>query len=403
VLRWGTAGRQRIDATLVTNLPFAGRMLATTCSGGHGDAISVCRRTFIVTRIFTGLAVFVSVVAVACSTADTSRQPARSASSSRTSSAGSADAGSSPTTTATHTAAQRRLLAVVTAETEHAVLAVSTRTGRAVRRARVVGDPTTLAADPEGPVVVVSPDAGAVTILSWPGLSRLAVLRGFRSPQIAAVTPDGEWALVSDAATGDVSTIELADDRVVDRVHVGYGAHHIAVSPNQRSAWIALGETADSIVRLDLRNPGHLRIVGRLQPSQAAHDLAFAPNGATVWVTSAAAPDVSVYSAHTGRLLTTVPAGPAPQHVTFSEGPAATAYITSGYGSMIEMVNPTTHRVARRAAIPYGSFNLSTLDNVVATTSLLNGTVTILSRDLRRRLEAAVAPEAREIVLLHRR
>jgi DNA-binding beta-propeller fold protein YncE len=361
----------------------------------------VCRRTSIVTRTLTGLALFVGVVAVACSTAATPSEPTRSASSSNTATAGSAAAGSSQTTTPTHSAAPRRLVAVVTAETEHAVLAVSTRTGHVLRRAHVAGDPTTLASAPEGPVVVVSPDAGVVTILSWPGLNRLAVVRGFRSPQIAAVTPDGEWALVSDAATGDVSTIELADDQVVDRVHVGDGAHHIAVSPNQRSAWVALGETAHTIVRLDLRNPGHLRIVGRIQPGQAAHDLAFAPNGATVWVTSATAPDVSVRSARSGRLLATVPAGPAPQHVTFSQGPPAAAYISSGYGSTIEMVNPTTRRVTRRAAVPYGSFNLSTLDNLVATTSLLNGTVTILSRDLHRRLDATVAPEAREIVLLH--
>jgi len=293
-------------------------------------------------------------------------------------------------------------VAVVTAETEHAVLAVSTRTGHVLRRTHVVGDPTTLASAPGGPVVVISPDAGAVTILSWPGLTRMAVLRGFRSPQIAAVTPDGQWALVSDAVTGDVSAIELADDRVIDRVHVGYGAHHMAVSPDQRSAWVALGETAHTIVRLDVRNPAHLRIVGRIQPGQAAHDLAFAPDGATVWVSSATAPDVSVRSARTGRLLATVPAGPAPQHVTFSQEPAAAAYISSGYGSTIETVNPATRRVTRRAAIPYGSFNLSTLDDLVATTSLLNGRVTILSRDLHRRMEAVVAPEAREIVLLQR-
>ncbi len=358
------------------------------------------RRISIVTRTLTGLALFVGLVAVACSITATPREPTRSASSSNTTTAGSAVAGGSQTTPA-HIAAPRPLVAVVTAETEHAVLAVSTRTGHVLRRARVAGDPTTLASAPEGPVVVVSPDAGAVTILSWPGLNRLAVLRGFRSPQIAAVTSDGKWALVSDAATGDVSAIELADDQVIDRVHVGYGAHHIGVSPNQRSAWIALGETAHTIVRLDLRDPGHLRIVGRIRPSQAAHDLAFAPNGATVWVSSATAPDVSVRSARTGRLLGTVPAGPAPQHVAFSQGPPPAAYITSGYGSTIEMVNPTTRRVTRRAAVPYGSFNLSTLDNLVATTSLLNGTVTILSRDLRRRLDAAVAPAAREIVLLH--
>ncbi|HEU0192765.1 MAG TPA: hypothetical protein VFQ71_01120 [Gaiellales bacterium] len=337
-----------------------------------------------------------ALVASACSSAAT-HAPTQG-----TSAAGStavASTGSSPTT-AIPSPATGRLFAVVTAETEHAVLAVSAQTGRVLRRRRVVGDPTTLSAAPEGPVVVVSPDAGAVTILSWPALRRLAVLHAFRSPQIAAVTPDGEWALISDAATGDVSTIELANDRVVGRVHVGFGAHHMAVSPDQRRAWVALGETARTIVRLDLRNPRHPLVVGRIHLRQPAHDLAFTPDAQTVWVTSAKAPDVTVRSARTGRLLATVPAGPAPQHLAFAKGPPV-AYVTSGYGSTIESVDSTTRRVIGRSPVPYGSFNLSTLENRVATTSLLDGRVTIFGRDLRRRLSVTVAPEAREIVLLH--
>lgn len=307
-----------------------------------------------------------------------------------------------PTATTQHSPAARPPVAVVTAETEHAVLEVSPVTSRVVRRVPVAGEPTTLAAAPTGPVVVCSPTAGTVTILSWPGLRPLAVLRSFHTPEIAAVTPDGEWALVSDAA-GTVSTIQLSDDRVVDRVWVGRGAHHMAVSPDQRVAWVALGETARTIVRLDVSDPKHLRVAGRLHPRLASHDLAFAPNGRTVWVTSSAAPSVTVYDAATGRAIAAVPAGIAPQHVAFTQTAPARAYIASGYGRSLEMVAVATRRILRRAALPYGSFNLSTVGSMVATTSLLDGKVTILNAaNLRRRLSAAVAPEAREIVLLRR-
>jgi DNA-binding beta-propeller fold protein YncE len=292
--------------------------------------------------------------------------------------------------------------AVVTAETEHAVLEVSPTTGRVLRRAHVTGDPTTLAAAPTGPVVVCSPAAGTVTVLSWPRLRPVAVLHRFHTPEIAAITPDGEHALVSDAA-GTVSTIQLSTESIIDRVWVGRGAHHMGISPNQRVAWVALGETASTIVRLDISNPEHLRVVGSLHPRTASHDLAFSPSGKTVWVTSSDAPYVTIYNAATGRPIATVPAPAAPQHVVFSQTAPARAYIASGYGRSLEMVDVASRRILRRKSLPYGSFNLSTFGSIVATTSLLDGKVTILNvGNLRSRLTTTVAPQAREIVLLRR-
>lgn len=290
-------------------------------------------------------------------------------------------------------------VAVVTAETEHAVLEVSPRTGRVLRRVAVTGDPTTLAG-PTGPVVVCSPDAGTVTILSWSGLQRIAVLHRFHRPEVSAITPDGEWALISDSA-GTISTINLTTDRIVDRVWVGRGAHHMAVSPDERSTWVALGETAGTIVRLDSTHPDRLHVIGHIHPRLAAHDLAFAPNGKTVWVTSAAAPYVTVYDAAKSRPVATVPAGTAPQHVAFGQTSPTRAYISSGYGGSLEMVDAASHRILHSASLPYGSFNLSVWGRVVATTSLFDGKVTVFNAaNLRRRFSTTVAPAAREIVLL---
>jgi DNA-binding beta-propeller fold protein YncE len=200
-----------------------------------------------------------------------------------------------------------------------------------------------------------------------------------------------------------VSTIQLSSHRIVDRVWVGRGAHHMAISPDQRVAWVALGETATTIVRLDITDPKHLRFAGHLHPRTASHDLAFSPSGRTVWVTSSDAPYVTIYTAATGQPVATVPAGTAPQHVAFSQTTPARAYITSGYGRALEMVDAATRHILHRAAVPYGSFNLSALGSVVATTSLLNGRVTILNAaNLRPRRSTTVAPEAREIVLLRK-
>ena len=289
-------------------------------------------------------------------------------------------------------------IALVTAERLNELVAVSLPRGRVLRRVHVAADPTTVAAGPVGPAVAVSPGSGRVTLLSRSGLRPVRVLRGFRSPQIAAIVPHGAYALVSDAAAGTVSEIDLAAHRIAGRVRVGAGAHHIGISPDGRTAWIALGETATTIVVVTCSDPRHMHVVRRLHPPVPAHDLAFAPDGRTVWVTSASAPYVSVLDARTGRELARVPAGQAPQHIVFS---GQNAYVTSGYGSSIEMVDALTRRVIRQARLPYGSFNLAAFGDLVVTTSLLDGRVTVLhTGTLRRVAGRAVAPNARAVAIV---
>jgi DNA-binding beta-propeller fold protein YncE len=288
-------------------------------------------------------------------------------------------------------------VALVTAEGKNEVLAVSLPGGKVLRRVHVPY-PQVIAAAPTGPAIVASPD-GAVTLLEWRTLKVLAVLRDFRSPQIAAITPDGEWVYVTDAATGELSVIELMTRRIVDRLYVGAGAHHLAISADFQRAWIALGETAHTIVMLDTSKANRPRVIGHIHPRIAAHDLAFAPNSHTVWVSSASAAYVTVFNANNERLIATVPAGRGPQHIAFGPYVHPRAYITSGYGSSLEMVDVDTRRVLRRAPAPYGSFNLATAGGLIVTSSLLDGAVSEYTTTLRRWMSVKVAPAARDVAI----
>jgi DNA-binding beta-propeller fold protein YncE len=288
-------------------------------------------------------------------------------------------------------------VALVTAESENEVLAVSLPGGKVLRRVHLP-DPEAIAAEPNGEAVVVSPE-GTVTLLDWRSLKVLAVLRDFRSPQIAAITPDGEWVYVTDAATGELSVIEPLTWRVVDRVYVGAGAHHLAISPDFHRAWVALGETARTIVVLDTSKQNGPRVIGHIRPRVPVHDLDFAPDGRTVWASSASAPYVSVLNANSGRLLATVPAGPGPQHIAFGAYARAPVFITSGYGSTLEAVNVATRKVLRRVAVAYGSFNVATALGVVVTSSLLDGAVTEFTTSLQRWMNVTVAPHARDVAI----
>lgn len=288
-------------------------------------------------------------------------------------------------------------VALVTAETQNELLAVSLPGGTVLRRVHLT-DPQTVTASPNGPAVVVSPK-GTVTLLDGRTLRPLAVLSGFRSPQIATITPDGEWVYMTDAASGQLDVIELQTRKVVDRVYVGLGAHHLTISPHFERAWVALGEDATTIVVLDTTKANRPRILGSVHPRVPVHDLAFAPDGRTVWATSAAAPYVSVLNANSGKLEATVPAGPAPQHIAFGAYVHPRAFITSGYGSSIEMVDLARHTVLRRATVPYGSFNVAAAGGLVVTSSLMNGAVTEFTSNLTRWMNAKVAPRTRDVAV----
>jgi DNA-binding beta-propeller fold protein YncE len=294
-------------------------------------------------------------------------------------------------------ASASRPVAIVAAETANEVLAVSLgpHGGHVLKRVRVQ-DPLMVAAPLHGPAVVVDPH-GTVTLLGRHSLRPIKVFHGFSNPQVARIAPGDRFAYVADGGSGEISVIDLARRRIVDRIFVGLQAHHMSFSPDGRRLWIALGEVARTVVRLDTSDLAHPRIAGRLHPRFRAHSVGFAPDGRTVWLSSARAPYVTVYDAATGRVLKVVRAGRAPQEVAFS---GSRALLTSGYGSSLQAVLWRTYRRLGTVPMPYGSFNLSTFGGRVVTSSLFTGQIVELrAGTLRRFWTAKVAPETRYVAI----
>lgn len=285
--------------------------------------------------------------------------------------------------------------ALVTAETENRLYAVDLHTGRVIARVGLPPDPEDVASGYYGVAVVSSARSGTVTVLEpFPKVRK--ILHGFGSPHIVAISPDGNYAFVTDDARGTVSAIELFNAKLVARVAVGAGAHHLAFSPDQRRLWIALGESARTIVVLDTSDVARPRVIDRFDPGFPVHDLLFSPNGRQVWLTSAAGSDVVVLNARTRRVLFRVPAGKPPQHVVFS---GSDAFITSGYGGSIEKVAAGDGRVLRRVRSPYGSFELDAGYGYVVTSSLFDGTLAVYTAALRLMRLVHLAPVTRDVAL----
>jgi DNA-binding beta-propeller fold protein YncE len=297
--------------------------------------------------------------------------------------------------------------ALVTDEAQNRLLVVDLPSGRIARSVPVPADPEDIATSGNGGlVIVVSSQAGKVTILNRDTLRTLKTFSGFQQPHIAEISPDGSYAYITDDALGTLTVIRLSDLKVTDTVAVGIGAHHLSFSPTERTIWVALGESAQQITTLStvtsrppgtpVTNPARPYVIGHFTQGFPAHDLAFSPDGRTIWITSAAGPDVTAFDTRTHRVLFRIPVGAPPQHVVF-EG--RYAYLTSGYGSTIEKVNARTGAVITRAPAPYGSFELDAGDGYVLSASLLRGTLAIYTPNLRLLHVSKLAPAAREVAI----
>ena len=285
-------------------------------------------------------------------------------------------------------------VALVTAESQNALLMVDLDSRKVVRRLPMPADPENVETNStDTAAAVVSSRAGAVTLLSLPRLRVRRTIGGFGSPHIAAFSPSGRYLYVTDDTRGQLVVIGVRHGRVLARRFVGRGAHHIAVRPDGNLLWIVLGERAKEIVVVDTSRPAHPWVRARLfDIGGLAHDAAFSPDGKRVWVTYDDRSSIAVFAARTYRILETLPGGSPPQHVAFG---IRFGYVTSGNDGQLRVFSFAGRQLGV-ARTPRGSFNLGLGAGLVLTPSLTQGTLTELRDSGSRMWSGHVAPAARD-------
>ena len=201
---------------------------------------------------------------------------------------------------------------------------------------------------------------------------------------------------MTDDARGTVTVISLADARVTSTIEVGAGAHHLSFDPIRPLAWVALGESARTIVILSTANQAHPRVIGQVRSGLSRARRVFQPQGNEVWITSATGPDVAVFNASDQRL--TVPRAGRPRPAT-----RCVRRPLRVCGQRLQRRDREGRRrdraSARRARSPYGSFELDAGQGYVVASSLLRGTLAIYNPQLNLLRVVHLAPATREVAI----
>ncbi|HSX22014.1 MAG TPA: hypothetical protein VLE97_04475 [Gaiellaceae bacterium] len=253
-----------------------------------------------------------------------------------------------------------RPLAYATADNESHVAVVDMLSGAIVRRIETLPSPFSIERVGET-AVVAHTVSGRLTILGR------HVVEGLGEPRYTAAAPDGRHAFVSDSGHKELVTVDVLRGKVVGHVKLSQWPRHLSLAPDGRTLWVGLGTSTNRIDVVDVSDPLRPRLQSSFKPPFLAHDVGFAPSGGK-WITSGTASSISAR----GQVL---PAGMAPQHVTFLNG---RAYVTSGADGTLRVYDERTTKLLATKGIPLGSYNVQFAGGKILTASLARGTLCVL-------------------------
>src|SRR5262245_42305366 len=122
------------------------------------------------------------------------------------------------------------------------------------------------------------------------------------------------WVYVTNERGNSLSIIDGATDKVVGRVSVGERPRGVALSPDGRSAYVALGEE-DVIAVVDTATRA---VTARIAAGSDPEAFAVSPDGARLYVSNEDAGTASVIDVKSGKVVATVPVGTEPEGVAAS-------------------------------------------------------------------------------------
>jgi YVTN family beta-propeller protein len=178
-----------------------------------------------------------------------------------------------------------------------------------------------------------SPEAGqsGVVVLDAATLAVAARIPTGSGHHEIALSPDDRYAFVTNRTGGTVSVIEVATLKKVKDVRIGKQPLALAYSRQSQALYVADGTTGEVVV-VDGRDH---RVAARIQAKPGLGPLRFTEDGRWAFAVNSAEHAVHVLDASTNRLAHTIPVGGRPFHLSVS---AAFAYVRSLDSAQVTMI-----------------------------------------------------------------
>lgn len=172
-----------------------------------------------------------------------------------------------------------------------------------------------------------------------------------RAPSDVALTPDGRRALAANRLAGTVSLVDLASGAILGEIAVGPLPFATAISRDGRRAVVSCLRSSLAVLRLD---PPALE--RRIDVGYEPRGVALAPDGRTAWVALGGEDAVLAVDLETGRVAGRTPVGEEPWHLALSPDGRRLAVANARSGS-VGLIDPATMTLLRTAVFP-GARNL---------------------------------------------
>ena len=221
------------------------------------------------------------------------------------------------------------------------IAVVDTDTWKVVTNVDAGARPARVRLQPDGKYLWVGNDPpagggeGGVTVIDTTSFKVVARIAAGPGAHDLAISGNNKLAFVTSRDGGTLSVIDIPTLTKVKDLKTGLSAAAVAFSPLSNALYV-VDEAGGEIVAVDAREP---RILARIRTAKGARSVRFAPGGRWGFVPNAKESVVYIFDASTNRLAHTATVGQGPDQIAFTD---AFAYVRSAGSKEIEMIRLST-------------------------------------------------------------
>lgn len=177
--------------------------------------------------------------------------------------------------------------------------------------------------------------SGGITVIDTVTLKVAAGIKTGAGHHEIAFTEDDSLAFITNKHDGTLSVIDVRKLAAVKDIKVGSLPAALAFSPLSKAIYVA-NEGEGTIVAVDV---SRLEILARMKAHPGLRTIRILPDGRFGFVVNPATNTVYIFDVSSNRLIHSVPAGPAPDQITFTRQFAYVRALGNEFVTMIKLAD----------------------------------------------------------------